>query len=109
LGLSPGRSTIGKCEDFNGANRRAPCGLGTRVMAITAAGGAARYAPAMSTDGIAARLLRRAVTIGTPLACVGVGLWLAYLGWSWPFALAATAAAASLALLIARVLSQTSR
>jgi hypothetical protein len=79
------------------------------VTAITAAGARGRYAAAMSTDGIAARLLRRAVTIGTPLACVGIGLWLVYLGWSWPFALAATAAAGSLALLIARALSQTSR
>jgi hypothetical protein len=63
----------------------------------------------MSTIGIAARLLRWAVTIGTPLACVGLGLLLAYLGCSWPLAFAATAAAASLALLIAHALSQASR
>jgi hypothetical protein len=61
------------------------------------------------TNGIAARFRRWAVTIGTPLACVGLGLLLAYLGCSWPLAFAATAAAASLAVLIAHAFSQASR
>jgi hypothetical protein len=79
------------------------------VTAITSTCVDSGYAAAMSTDGIAARLLRQAVPIGTSLGCVGFGLLLAYLGWSWPLALAATAAAGSLALLIARAMSQASR
>jgi hypothetical protein len=48
------------------------------------------------------RFLRRAGSIAAPLACVGFGLWLAYMGASWPLAFAGTAAAGSLALLAAR-------
>jgi hypothetical protein len=66
------------------------------VTAITAARADPGYVVAMST------FLRRAGTIAAPLACVGFGLWLAYMGASWPLALAGTAAAGSLALLAAR-------
>jgi hypothetical protein len=65
-------------------------------MAITAVSAGPGYTAAMST------FLRRAGGIAAPLACVGFGFWLAYMGASWPLAFAGTAAAGSLALLAAR-------
>jgi hypothetical protein len=47
-------------------------------------------------------LIGRAVTIGTPLDCVGFGLCFGYMGWSWQLAIAGGAAAGSLAILVAR-------
>ena len=75
------------------------------VMAITAVRTAAAYATAMSTH----RFLPRAATIAASFACVGFGLWLAYMGASWPLAFAGIAAAGSLALLVARALRDSSQ
>ena len=49
-------------------------------------------------------LIGRAVAIGTPLACVGFGLWIGYMGWSWQLAIAGGAAAGALAMIVARAL-----
>jgi hypothetical protein len=49
-------------------------------------------------------LIGRAVAFGTPLACVGFGLWIGYMGWSWQLAIAGGAAAGAIAVLIGRAL-----
>jgi len=56
----------------------------------------------MTEERTITRLVRRAIDIVTPLACVGFGLWIAYMGGSWYLAMGGGMVAGALALIIAR-------